>query len=77
MPLVEISGHKMMMSTKPATVRRYVATIARAHLAAGFTSPCASEPVRLSLKEMGQKRARHETEIYALLAPTQLSEGKK
>src|SRR5277367_2754626 len=27
---------------KPATIRRYLATIARAHLAAGLSSPCAS-----------------------------------
>jgi len=39
---------------KPATIRRYLATIARAHLAADLLSPCASEPVRLALKEMAQ-----------------------
>ena len=39
---------------KPATIRRYLATIARLHMAAGLTSPCASEPVRLSLKTMAQ-----------------------
>jgi hypothetical protein len=37
---------------KASTVRRYLATIARAHLAAGYTSPCASEPVRLAIKAM-------------------------
>jgi integrase len=37
---------------KPATIRRYLATISRAHLAAELLSPCASEPVRLALKEM-------------------------
>jgi integrase len=39
---------------KPATVRRYLATIARAHRAAELLSPCASEPVRLALKEGGR-----------------------
>jgi integrase len=39
---------------KPATIRRYLATIARAHLAAELLSPCASEPVRLALKEMSR-----------------------
>src|SRR5580658_9896199 len=39
---------------KPATIRRYLATIARAHFAAELLSPCASEPVRLALKEMSR-----------------------
>lgn len=51
---------------KPATIRRYVATIARAHLAAGLTSPCASEPVRLALKEMGQKTSARQRQALAL-----------
>jgi site-specific recombinase XerD len=47
--------HCMSAVKKPATIRRYLATIARAHLAAELLSPCASEPVRLALKEMAQK----------------------
>lgn len=39
---------------KPATIRRHLATIARAHRAADLLSPCASEPVRLALKEMNR-----------------------
>jgi integrase len=39
---------------RPATIRRYLATIGRAHLAAELLSPCASEPVRLALKEMSR-----------------------
>ena len=31
---------------KPATVRRYIATIGRAHIGAGLLNPCSSEPVR-------------------------------
>jgi hypothetical protein len=34
---------------KPATVKRYVATIARVHIAAGLLNPCSSEAVRLGL----------------------------
>ena len=46
--------HCMEAMKKPATIRRYLATIARAHLAAELLSPCASEPVRLALKEMSR-----------------------
>lgn len=46
--------HCMAAMKKPATIRRYLATIARAHRAADLLSPCASEPVRLALKEMGR-----------------------
>jgi integrase len=48
--------HCMEAQKKPATIRRYLATIARAHLAAELLSPCASEPVRLALKEMGRAK---------------------
>src|SRR6202165_303404 len=34
---------------KPATVKRYVATIARVHIAAGLLNPCSSEAARLGL----------------------------
>ncbi len=54
------------LGKKPATIRRYVATIARAHLAAGLTSPCASEPVRLALKEMGLKTEARQRQALAL-----------
>jgi integrase len=47
--------HCMADAKKPATIRRYLATIARAHRAADLLSPCASEPVRLALKEIAQK----------------------
>lgn len=51
---------------KPATIRRYLATVARAHLAAGLTSPCASEPVRLALKAMGQISSARQRQARAL-----------
>ena len=38
---------------KPATIKRYVATVARVHIAAGLLNPCSSEAVRLGLKEDG------------------------
>src|SRR4030081_4167998 len=40
---------------KPATIKRYVATIARAHIAAGLLNPCSSEAVRLGFKKMGRE----------------------
>jgi integrase len=49
---------------KPATIRRYVSTIGRAHRAANVADPTATEVVKLALKEMGrsvsarQKQAR-------------------
>jgi integrase len=35
---------------KPATIRRYLSTIALAHRVAKFPNPCVEEPVRLALK---------------------------
>src|SRR3984885_15721192 len=40
---------------KPATAKRYVATISRVHIAAGLLNPCSSEAVRLGLKKMGRE----------------------
>jgi len=37
-------------SKKPATIRRYLSTIALAHRVAKFSNPCVEEPVRLALK---------------------------
>jgi len=51
---------------KPATIRRYVATIARAHIAARLLSPCASEPVRLALKEMGRLTSSRQRQALGL-----------
>jgi integrase len=67
---------------KPATVRRYVSTIGRAHRASGLADPTASEDVRLALKEMGrnstarQKQARGlvwaEIEVFLSIEPRNL-----
>ena len=58
--------HCISVGKRPATIRRYLATIARAHLAAGLTSPCASEPVRLALKEMAQKTSARQRQARPL-----------
>jgi integrase len=67
---------------KPATVRRYVSTIGRAHRASGLKDPTASEDVKLALKEMGrnttgrQKQARGltwaEIEVFLSIEPRNL-----
>jgi integrase/recombinase XerD len=67
---------------KPATIRRYVSTIGRAHRASGVLDPTASEEVKLALKEMGrkapacQKQARGltwgEIELFLSVAPRNL-----
>ena len=67
---------------KPATVRRYVSTIGRAHRASGLVDPTASEEVRLALKEMGrnttarQRQARGlvwaEIEVFLSIEPRNL-----
>jgi integrase len=37
---------------KPATIRRYLTTVALAHRVARFDNPCTSEPVRHALKDL-------------------------
>src|SRR6202000_2862981 len=39
--------HSVKEGKKPATIRRYAATIGRIHVAAGLLNPCTSEHVRL------------------------------
>jgi integrase len=51
---------------KPATVKRYVATIARVHLAAGLLNPCSSEAVRLGLKKMGRETSTRQDQAHPL-----------
>src|SRR5271166_3557908 len=51
---------------KPATVRRYVATIARVHVAASLLNPCSSEAVRLGLKKMGRETSARQAQARAL-----------
>src|SRR5271170_2121578 len=51
---------------KPATVKRYVATIARVHIAAGLLNPCSSEAVRLGLKKMGRETSARQSQAHPL-----------
>jgi integrase len=51
---------------KPATVRRYVATIGRAHIGAGLLNPCSGEAVRLALKKMGRETSARQAQARAL-----------
>jgi integrase len=51
---------------KPATVKRYVATIARVHIAAGLLNPCSSEAVRLGLKKMGRETSARQHQAHPL-----------
>ena len=47
--------HETKAGKKPATIKRYVATIGRVHVAAQLLNPCSSEVVRLGLKRMGRE----------------------
>jgi integrase len=51
---------------KPATIKRYVATIARVHIAAGLLNPCSSEAVRLGLKKMGRETSARQQQAHPL-----------
>jgi integrase len=51
---------------RPATVRRYVATIARVHMAAGLLNPCSSEAARLGLKKMGRETSARQDQAHPL-----------
>lgn len=51
---------------KPATIRRYIATIARAHRSAHLDDPTATEEVRLAVKEMGRALPARQRQARAL-----------
>ena len=51
---------------KPATIKRYVATIARVHIAAGLLNPCSSEAVRLGLKKMARETSSRQDQAHPL-----------
>ena len=52
---------------KPATIRRYVSTIGRAHRASGVLDPTSSEEVKLSLKEMGRRAPARQRQARGLV----------
>lgn len=58
--------HEVTTGKKPATVRRYIATISRAHLGAGLLNPCSSEAVRLGLKKMGRETSARQDQAHPL-----------
>jgi integrase len=57
---------RMKAGKKPATIKRYVATIARVHIAAGLLNPCSSEAVRLGLKKMGRETSARPDQAHPL-----------
>lgn len=58
--------HEVRAGKKPATVRRYIATIGRAHIGAGLLNPCSGEAVRLGLKKMGRETSARQAQARAL-----------
>ena len=50
----------------PATVRRYVSSIATFHRAAGLASPCADDIVRLALKRLHRAHGRTQAQAASL-----------
>ena len=58
--------HCVRTRRKPATVKRYVATVARVHIAAGLLNPCSSEAVRLGLKKMGRETSARQDQAHPL-----------
>jgi integrase len=56
----------MNAGKKPATIRRHIATIGRAHIGAGLLNPCSSEAVRLALKRMGRETSARQAQARAL-----------
>src|ERR1700730_7277682 len=58
--------HEVNSGKKPATVRRYIATIGRAHIGAGLLNPCSGEAVRLALKKMGRETSARQAQARAL-----------
>ena len=58
--------HEVNSGKKPVTVRRYIATISRAHIGAGLLNPCSGEAVRLALKKMGRETSARQAQARAL-----------
>src|SRR5271155_4764025 len=57
---------RVKVGKKPATIKRYVATIARVHVAAKLLNPCSSEAVRLGLKKMGRETSARQDQAHPL-----------
>jgi site-specific recombinase XerD len=82
----EFIFESMALPRKPATIRRYLTTIAQAHRAVHAPDPGQTEPVRLALLQMGrtlsarQKQARalvwSEIELFLSIAPRNLRDQR-
>ena len=66
MTIREFIDHSVKAGKKPATIKRYVATIARVHVAAKLLNPCSSEAVRLGLKKMGRETSARQDQAHPL-----------
>jgi integrase len=66
MTIREFIEDRQREGKKPATIKRYVATIARAHITAGLLNPCSSEAVRLGLKKMGRETSARQDQAHPL-----------
>src|SRR3984893_2666611 len=66
MTIREFIEDRQREGKKPPTIKRYVATIARAHIAAGLLNPCSSEAVRLGLKKMGRETSARQDQAHPL-----------
>ena len=66
MTIREFIEHSVKAGKKPATIKRYVATIARVHVAAKLLNPCSSEAVRLGLKKMGRVTSARQDQAHPL-----------
>ena len=66
MTIREFIEDRQREGKKPATIKRYMATIARAHIAAGLLNPCSSEAVRLGLKKMGRETSARQDQAHPL-----------
>jgi integrase len=62
----EIQVTALKDQKKPATLRRYVATIGRAHIGAGLLNTCSGEAIRLALKKMGRDTSARRAQARAL-----------
>jgi integrase len=62
----EFIDHCVKQGKKPATIKRYVATVARVHIAAGLLNPCSSEAVRLGLRKMGRESSARQDQAHPL-----------
>src|ERR1700730_13572489 len=58
--------YEVKAGKKPATWRRDIATIGRAHIGAGLLNPCSGEAVRLALKKMGRETSARQAQARAL-----------